>query len=127
MVYTYYKNSYFYITDNQKQMKRVVIFFLLISPSLIAQELKLAKATRQVINQPVSFSSTTNYVILIKKEKSFKWSVDSLVDVYTQKKISYTIIKSDTSVTKSPNHPLISFSKKDKGVFKRRQARNNKQ
>ena len=100
-------------------MKSFLFLFLFISISTFGQELKLWKATKQTINSGISPTSTTNYTVFIKKEKSFNWSVDSVVDVYTQRKMTFYIVKVGQSDVLSPiNYSQVKkYSKKDKGMY----------
>jgi hypothetical protein len=100
-------------------MKSFLFLFILVSFSATAQQLKLRKATKQTINGGAFPSSTTNYCIFIKKEKAFAWSVDSVVDVYTQRSVKFHIVKVDNADVLSPNSysQVKTYSKKDKGNF----------
>ncbi len=99
-------------------MKRIVILFFLISSFSLAQDLKLVKATKQIINAGASPTSTTNYMIEISKSKKCKWSVDSVVNVYTQKSGKFNIVKVDDPTVLSPNYKQVDASNiKDKGIF----------
>lgn len=99
-------------------MKRFFFLFLLISSVSLAQDLKLIKATKQTINSGASPTSTTNYMIEIKKSKKCKWSVDSVVNVYTQKSGRFNIVKVDDPTVLSPNYKQVDASNiKDKGTF----------
>ena len=99
-------------------MKHIIYFILFITFSAPAQELKLIKATKQTINAGASPSSVTNYVVIIKKEKCFKWSVDSVVNIDSRMSVKYNIVKADNPNAASPNYQRVqSFSKKDKGLY----------
>ena len=99
-------------------MNRIIFLFLLTTFSAASQELKLIKATKQTINSGASPSSTNNYMIQIKKDKAYKWSVDSVVNVYTQKSIKFNIVKVDDPTVLSPNYKQVTkFSKNDHGMF----------
>ncbi|MFL5762505.1 MAG: hypothetical protein ACJ77K_01105 [Bacteroidia bacterium] len=99
-------------------MKYFLSFLLLLSLRVPAQELKLVKATKQTINSGASPSSTVNYLVELKKEKTGKWSVDSVVNVYTQKKVDYHIVWVNDPALASPDYRQVkTFSKKDKGTY----------
>jgi hypothetical protein len=99
-------------------MNRLLIFLLFISLSATAQELELVKATQQTINSGAAPMSTTNYVVHIKKNKVFKWSIDSVVNVYTQKSSPFQVVKvTSTSVLAPSQKQMVVFSKNDKGLF----------
>lgn len=99
-------------------MKRIILLFLLISSVSLAQELKLVKATKQTINSGASPTSTTNYMIEIKKSKKCKVSIDSLVNTYTQKSNPFNIVKVDDPTELSPNYQKVDASQlTDKGIF----------
>lgn len=94
-------------------MNRIVVFLLIACSSAFSQELKIIKSTKQIINSGASPTSSTNYTVQFKKESPYKWSVDSVVNVNSEKSIQYTIVKVD-----GPNTlPVKFFSKKDKGIF----------
>jgi len=99
-------------------MKRIILLFLLISSFSFAQDLKLVKATKQTINSGASPTSTTNYMIEVKKSKKCKVSIDSVVNVYTQKSNSFNVVKVDDPTVLSPNYEKVDASKlADKGLF----------
>jgi hypothetical protein len=99
-------------------MNRILVFLLIVCSSAFGQDLKIIKSTKQTINGGASPTSTTNYVVQFKKESSFKWSVDSVVNANTQKSIQYTILKVDNPDLSSPNFQSVKcFSKKDKGLY----------
>ena len=99
-------------------MKRIIILFLLISSFSFAQDLKLVKSTKQIINSGASPTSTTNYMVEIKKAKKCKVSIDSLVNTYTQKSSPFNIVKVDNPTVLSPNYEKVDASKlTDKGTF----------
>ncbi len=100
-------------------MKSFLFLFILVSFSATAQQLKLSKATKQTINGGAFPSSSANYCIFIKKEKAFAWSVDSVVDVYTQRSVKFHIVKVDNADVLSPNSytQVKTYSKKDKGNY----------
>ncbi len=92
--------------------------FLLNVFSSSAQELQLVKATKQTINSGASPQSSVNYMIQFKKDKCYKWSVDSVVNVYTQKTTPFNIVKVDDPTVLSPNYsPVKTYNKSDKGMF----------
>ncbi|MBL7884519.1 MAG: hypothetical protein JNL69_10655 [Bacteroidia bacterium] len=77
----------------------------------------LEKASMQTINHGASPTSTTNYSILIKKNKSFLWSIDSIVSV-NGNKISFNISKVENINSASPKYtPITSYSKNDVGTY----------
>ncbi len=99
-------------------MTRLIILFLLISSFSFAQDLTLVKATKQTINSGASPTSTTNYLVEIKKTKKCKLSIDSIVNVYTQKTVSFNIVKVDNADAVSPNYqPVKASAIKEKGVY----------
>lgn len=99
-------------------MKRIILLFLLISAFSFGQDLKLVKATKQTINSGASPTSTTNYMIEVKKSKKCKVSIDSVVNVYTQKSNSFNVVKVDDPTVLSPNYEKVDASKlTDKGLF----------
>lgn len=98
-------------------MKNYFLFFLIFSSTISAQNLKLMKATMQTVNHGASPTSTTNYMVQLKKEKSFVWSIDSVKSALN-KPIKYYIVKVDDPTVLSPNYQQVkSFSKKDKGIY----------
>jgi hypothetical protein len=99
-------------------MKHILSFLLLLSCCASAQELRFVRATKQTINSGASPTSTTNYTVELKKTKTGKWCVDSVVNVYTQKPIDYDIAWVDDPSKVSPDFkPVKAFSKKDKGTY----------
>ena len=89
-----------------------LVFLLLICSSATAQELKFSKATMQTINSGASPSSTTNYSIFFEKNKTFKWSVDSVCSISTGQSINYHISSVQDPTAVSPRYsPLKIFSK----------------
>ncbi len=101
-------------------MKYIFFLFIIISFSARGQELKLTQATKQTANSGASATVITNYCILLKKEKSFCWSVDSVVDVYTQKPLRFHIVKIEKPGGLSAQRYLEvkKYSKKDKGIYR---------
>ncbi len=99
-------------------MKGILILLLAVCSSGFAQELQLISATKQTINGGASPTSVTNYQIRFKKDKSFKWSVDSVVNINTGASVSYTLLKVDDPALASPDFkPVKCFLKKDKGMY----------
>ncbi len=99
-------------------MKRFIILFCLISAFSSAQDLSLLKATKQTINSGASSSSTTNYSVDINKTKKCKLSIDSVVNVYTQKSISFNIVQVDNPSAVSPSYHQVKPSAiKEKGMY----------
>ncbi|MGZ4035712.1 MAG: hypothetical protein ACXVPU_06875 [Bacteroidia bacterium] len=94
-------------------MNRIIIFLLLVCSSVVGQDLKLIKATKQIINSGASSNSTTDFLILFKKGSAYKWSIDSVVNVNTMQSVNYTLSKADDPSFK----PVKSFSKSDKGTY----------
>ena len=75
------------------------------------------KATMQTVNHGASPTSTTNYMIQLKKEKAFVWSIDSVKSALN-KSIEYYIVKVNDPTVLSPNYQQVkNFSKKDKGIY----------
>jgi hypothetical protein len=98
-------------------MNRLIVFLLFIGSASFGQELKLMEATKQIINSGAAPTSTTNYKIQFQKNP-FKWSVDSVVNVYTGKSVQYTIVQINDPNLPSPDiKPVKCFSKKDKGIY----------
>ncbi len=75
-------------------MRKLLFLFLIPSASIFAQNLKLMKATMQTINHGASPTSTTNFMVQLKKGKSFVWSVDSVKSALSNT-INYNIVKVD--------------------------------
>ena len=99
-------------------MNRIIVFLLIISSSVFAQELKVVNATKQTINSGASPTSTTNYKVQFKKGSAYKWSVDSVVNANTQQSVQYIIVKMDSNDPASVGFkPVKCFSKKDKGIY----------
>lgn len=97
-----------------------LIFLMLVTPVFLAgQELKLLKATKQTVNAGASPTSITNYTVEIKKEKAGKWSIDSVVNVYTQKSVEFRVMKTSDPLVIFPNdEPVKFYQKKDKGTYR---------
>ena len=99
-------------------MKNILPLILLLSLSSCAQELKLVKATKQTINAGASPTSTINYLVEFKKEKPGKWSIDSVINVYTIKHVDYNLVWINDPKATSPEIKQIkTFSKADKGTY----------
>lgn len=98
-------------------MKKLSFFFLIFSSALSAQNLKLMKATMQTVNHGASPTSTTNFMVQLKKEKAFVWSIDSVKSALNHP-VNYYIVKVDDPTVLSPNYQQVKkFSKKDKGIY----------
>lgn len=96
----------------------LILVFALFSLSVFTQNIKLIKATVQTINHGISPTASTNYVLLYKKEKSFKWSVDSIYSVADNKKVKYNIVGIDNPEFVSPSYSSIDkFEKNYKGYI----------
>lgn len=99
-------------------MRRLLLIFLMIPLMVFSQNFELKKSTEQTINHGAAPISTTNYLILLKKSKSFKWSVDSIYSIADNKKVNYNIVTvNDPSLTSPDYKPLNSFEKKFKGFI----------
>ncbi len=100
-------------------MKQLFFIFLFITTSAIGQELKLVKAFKITINAGATPTSTINYTVLLEKNKNFNWSVDSVVNVISQKKVKHSIVKVNKkdNMIKPDYEQVKTFSKKDKGVY----------
>lgn len=71
----------------------------------------------QTVNHGASPTSTTNFMVQLKKEKAFAWSIDSVKSALN-KPIAYYIVKVDDPTVLSPNYQQVKkFSKKDKGIY----------
>ena len=90
-------------------MKQLLIL-LLISNISFAQELKLIKATKQMVNHGASPSSSINYTVLLKKDKNFKWSIDS-VHTPLGKSLKFNVVKVDNIDATSPNYTKVNYLK----------------
>lgn len=84
-------------------MLRLILLSLLVSNFSFGQDLKLIKATKQITNSGASPMSTINYSILVNKSKKCKLSIDSVVNVYTQKSSAFTITQPGTGTVLSPS------------------------
>ncbi len=99
-------------------MKHLIILFLLLSSFSFAQDLTVLKATKQTINSGASPTSTSNYLVEIKKTKKCKLSIDSIINVYTQKLVPFNTVKVDNADFVSPNYqPVKASAIKEKGVY----------
>lgn len=100
-------------------MRKIFLLFLLISSATFAQDLKLIKATKQTTNAGASPTSTINYSIYIKKSKQRKLSIDSVVNVYTQKTTTfefYIVANSKGNLDRQIQYNSTNII--DKGVFR---------
>ena len=100
-------------------MRRIFLLLFLISSATFAQDLKLIKATKQTTNAGASPTSTINYCIQIKKSKKCKVSIDSVVNVYTQKSGSFTVFKEGGATVLSPKDQkqIDASNITEKGIF----------
>lgn len=100
-------------------MRCIILFLLFVSSFGVAQDLKLIKSTKQTINSGASPTSTTNYTIQVKKSKKCLLTIDSVVNVYTQKSGKFTVFRESNPTVLSPtNQKQIDASNiKEKGVF----------
>lgn len=98
-------------------MRVFLLFFILVATHLNAQDLKLTKATKQQINHGAAPGSTINYTVILKKDKSFKWSIDS-VHTPLGRSLKFNVVKVDDVNATSPNYQAIKcYCKKDKGNY----------
>lgn len=98
-------------------MIRLLFIWLFVGFTCFSQNLILEKASMQTINHGASPTSTTNYSILIKKNKSFLWSIDSVLST-NGNKIQFNISKVENLNSVSPKYtPITSYSKNDIGTF----------
>lgn len=98
-------------------MKNLIFLFFILPTIISAQNLKLMKATMQTVNHGASPTSTTSFMIQLKKEKIFAWSIDSVKSALN-KPINYNIVKVDDPTVLSPNYQQVkNFAKKDKGIY----------
>lgn len=98
-------------------MIRLLFIWLFVGFTCFSQNLILEKASMQTINHGASPTSTTNYNILLKKNKSFLWSIDSIVS-FNGNKINYNISKVENISSASPRYfPVTSFAKNDIGTY----------
>ncbi|CAN5431942.1 hypothetical protein BH10BAC1_BH10BAC1_16340 [soil metagenome] len=99
-------------------MKQIILLLFLLPTITFAQDLKLVKATKQTINSGASPTSTTNYMVEVNKSKKCKISIDSVVNVYTQKTTNFNIVKVDDPAATSPNYERTDASNvKGKGTY----------
>ena len=98
-------------------MRKIILLFLLISSATFAQDLKLIKATKQITNAGASPTSTINYTIRVKKSKKCKVSIDSVVNVYTQKSSSFNVYKTGKATVLSPAQQIDATNVKEKGSY----------
>lgn len=98
-------------------MKHLLIILLAFHSVLNAQELQLTKATKQQINHGAAPGSTINYTVMLKKDKNFKWSIDS-VHTPLGKSLKFNVVKVDDMNATSPNYQAVKcYCKKDKGNY----------
>lgn len=98
-------------------MRVFLLFFILVATHLNAQDLKLTKATKQQINHDAAPGSTINYTVILKKDKNFKWSIDS-VHTPLGRSLKFNVVKVDDVNAISPNYQAIKcYCKKDKGNY----------
>lgn len=98
-------------------MRKIILLLLLISSATFAQDLKLIKATKQTTNAGASPTSTINYTIQIKKSKKCKVSIDSVVNVYTQKSSPFNVYKTGNSTVLSPSKQIDATNIREKGAY----------
>lgn len=100
-------------------MRFVILLLFCVSSHVVAQELKLVKATKQTINSGASPTSTTNYTIQVKKSKKCVVTIDSVVNVYTQKSGKFNVFKVGSSTVLSPTsqQQIDASNIKEKGIF----------
>ncbi len=100
-------------------MRSIILLLLCVSSFAFAQDLKLIKATKQTINSGASPTSTTNYTIQVKKSKKCVLTIDSVVNVYTQKSGKFNVFKVASSTVLSPNNQkqIDAANIKEKGIF----------
>lgn len=100
-------------------MRSIILLLLCVSSFAVAQDLKLIKATKQMINSGASPTSTTNYTIQVKKSKKCSLAIDSVVNVYTQKSGKFNVFKVGNSTVLSPTsqQQIDASNIKDKGIF----------
>lgn len=104
-------------------MKQIVFLLFIFPCVLSAQDLKLIKATKQMVNSGASPTSVINYTIDVKRSKSCKWAVDSVVNVYTQKTVEFNIVKVNDPTVLSPSNQKVDASEINaKGSFQIRFA-----
>ncbi len=99
-------------------MKRTICLMFLLPSVVFAQDFKFIKATKQTINSGASPTSTNNYTIEISKSKKCKWSIDSVVNLYTSKAVEFQLFKIENATVLSPsNKPIEMTSIKQNGSF----------
>ena len=99
-------------------MNRIlIILFSFFSFAAFSQELKFVKATMQTVNHGASPTSTTTYSVFVKKNKKFKWSVDSVLSVSNGEKVNYNIVKVDNPESPSPKYEQIKSYNNDQPIL----------
>jgi len=99
-------------------MKKLLFLFFVLPFAAFSQNLQLTKATEQTINHGASPTASTNYIVLLKKAKSFNWSVDSVYSIADNKKVNYNIVKLDDPASPSPRYEkLTKFEKNYIGLI----------
>ena len=98
-------------------MRNIILLLLCISSATFAQDLKLIKATKQTTNAGASPTSTINYSVQVKKSKKCKLSVDSIVNVYTQKSSPFNVYKVSTPTVLSPSFQTDASNLTEKGIY----------
>lgn len=100
-------------------MRFVILLLFCVSSLVVAQDLKLVKATKQMINSGASPMSTTNYTIQVKKSKKCVVTIDSVVNVYTQKSGKFNVFKVGNSTVLSPTsqQQIDASNIKEKGIY----------
>ena len=100
-------------------MRSIILLLFFVSSYAGAQDLKLIKATKQMINSGASPTSTTNYTIQVKKSKKCSLTIDSVVNVYTQKSGKFTVFKEGNPSVLSPasQQQIDASNIKEKGIF----------
>jgi len=98
-------------------MKNILLCLFFISTISFSQELKLIKATKQTTNAGASPTSTINYTIQVNKSKKCKVSIDSVVNVYTQKSSPFNVYKTGKATVLSPAQKIDATNMKEKGSY----------
>ena len=98
-------------------MRKIILLFLLISSATFAQDLKLIKATKQTTNAGASPTATINYTIQVKKSKRCKVTIDSVVNVYTQKTSPFNVYKTGKATVLSPAKQIDVANIREKGSY----------
>ena len=99
-------------------MKKLLFLFFILPAIAFAQDLKLSNATVQTINHGAAPIANVNYLLLLKKDKSFIWSIDSVYSIADNKKVNFNIVKVDDPNLPSPRYEkLDKFEKKYKGLI----------